>query len=77
MKQLSTFNFEDSSIRVIEKEGKPWFVAKDIAMVLDFCNMNDATRCLDDDEKGAHFMRTLGGDQQMSIINESGLYHLI
>ena len=45
--------------------------------MLDFCNTNDATRCLDDDEKGAHFMRTLGGDQQMSIINESGLYHLI
>ena len=76
--ELSVFNNDQfGSIRVIEKDGEPWFVAKDIAMVLDFCNTNDATRCLEEDEKGAHNVRTLGGMQEMTAINESGLYHLI
>ena len=77
MNNLTTFNFEDNSIRVIEKNGEPWFVAKDIAMVLDFRDAEVACRALEEDEKGTLNVCTLGGNQQMSGINESGLYHLI
>ena len=56
--EISVFNNDQfGSIRVIEKNGEPWFVAKDIAMVLDFCNTNDATRCLDDEEAATHNVR--------------------
>lgn len=82
MNNLTTFNFEDNSIRVIEKNGEPWFVAKDIAMVLDFCKTNDATRCLDDDEAATHIVRVrsetgVEQNREIAVINESGLYHLI
>lgn len=77
MNDLSIFNFEDASIRVIEKNGEPWFVAKDIAMVLDFRDAEVACRTLEEDEKGTLNVCTLGGNQQMTGINESGLYHLI
>ena len=77
MNNLTTFNFEDNSIRVIEKNGEPWFVAKDIAMVLDFRDAFNATRVLDDDEWGTHIVSTPSANQEMTIINESGLYHLV
>ena len=77
MNDLSIFNFEDASIRVIEKNGEPWFVAKDIAIVLDFRDAEVACRTLEEDEKGTLNVCTLGGNQQMTGINESGLYHLI
>ena len=35
------------------------------------------TRRLDGDEKGVSSIHTLGGEQEMTIINESGLYSLI
>lgn len=55
----------------------PWFVAKDIAMVLGYRIANDMTRMLQDEEKGTHLVRTLGGKQTLITINESGLYHCI
>ena len=45
--------------------------------MLGYGQTNDLTRILDDDEKGTHNVRTLGGEQEMSVINESGLYHAI
>ncbi len=74
---LQTFDFDENPVRVIEKDGTPWFVAADVARVLEFEHTPHATRLLDDDEKGVHKVDTLGGSQEMTVINESGLYHLI
>ncbi|MQS13126.1 Bro-N domain-containing protein [Streptomyces kaniharaensis] len=57
--------------------GKPWRVAADVASVLQIARAHDAVRGLDDDEKGTDTIRTPGGDQQVSIISESGLYSLV
>ncbi len=76
-KEMQLFNFESHQVRTIIIDGEIWFLAKDIAQILDFRSANDMTRLLDDDEKGAHNMRTPGGDQEMTIINESGLYSCI
>ena len=61
-------------VRVIVLDDDPWFVASDVAAALDYRNAPDMTRNLDDDEKGTHNLRTLGGTQALSIISESGLY---
>src|SRR6266568_3848070 len=53
-----------------------WFAAADICAALDIVDHTTAVNRLDDDEKGTHSMRTLGGNQQMLCVNESGLYHL-
>ena len=50
-------------------------MAKDVCNVLDMTV--EATRRLDEDEKGLTNIQTLGGNQSMTVINESGLYALI
>lgn len=75
--QQTPFAFNGSNLNVLQINDEPWFVAKEITSILEYRNTNDATRLLDEDEKGTHLMRTLGGDQEVSIINESGLYSLI
>lgn len=72
-----TFNFMGTDVRVITRGEDLWFVAKDLTDALGFRNAPDATRILDDDEKGTHIVRTNGGDQEMVVIHESGAYNLI
>lgn len=63
-------------IRTMFIDGEPWFVANDVCELLEFANPRDAYSRLDDFEKGVGNADTLGGVQQMNIVNESGLYHL-
>ncbi|HEY9124670.1 MAG TPA: BRO family protein [Bacteroidales bacterium] len=65
------------TIRAIEKDGTYWFCAKDICDALDYEDHKVALRKLDDDEKGAYILPSLGGPQEMLTVNESGLYALI
>lgn len=75
MSNLSVFNFNQNEIRTIIKEdGEIWFVASDIAKVLEYRDAGNMARNLDDDEKGTHIVSTPSSDQEMLIINESGLY---
>ncbi|WP_163830739.1 phage antirepressor [Spartinivicinus ruber] len=71
------FEFNHSSIRVIDKNGEPWFVAKDIAEILGYSKTTAMTRSLDADEKEVHNLHPLGSGQELNIINESGLYSAI
>lgn len=77
MSNLISFDFQNSSIRVINKQGEPWFVANDVCNTLEIANARDAISSLDDDEKDVVLTDTLGGKQKLNIINESGLYVLI
>lgn len=72
-----SFNFVARSVRIVMIDDCPWFVATDVCAVLEYRMASDMTRFLDDDEKGTHIMRTPGGDQEATIINESGLYAAI
>ncbi len=72
-----SFSFQDLPVRVIERSGEPWFVAKDVCSVLEICNSRRSTALLDDDERGVHSMNTPSGMQDMTIISESGLYSLV
>ena len=75
--QLSTFNFEKSSIRVIAVNNEPWFVAKDVCNAIGLSNSRMALLALDEDEKGVSSTYTLGGEQDLAIVSESGMYTLI
>ena len=70
-----SFNFVAQSVRIVMINDDPWFVAADVCAALS-CN-TEQTRRLDDDEKGLHTVQTPGGNQEVTIINESGLYSLI
>ncbi|MGI0120213.1 phage antirepressor KilAC domain-containing protein [Zooshikella sp. RANM57] len=65
------------SVRVLIRNGEPWFVATDIAKALGYPEAAKMTRFLDGDEKGRLIVETLGGVQVLSSINESGLYSAI
>jgi len=74
---IQTFNFNVLPVRVVMIDGQPWFVAVDVALILGYRNSPDATRLLDEDEKGTQIVRTPGGAQEVGIISESGLYNLV
>jgi anti-repressor protein len=75
---LQIFKFEDRQVRVVVKDGEPWLVAKDVCDVLGYKNSRDAViRHVDELDKGVAFHDSLGGEQEITIINESGLYSLI
>ena len=71
------FTFEDHALRTIIKDDQPWFIATDVCKVLDIKDTSQAIDRLDDDEKGACLIRTLGGPQNLRTVNESGLFTLI
>ena len=77
MHELKMFAFEEKEIRTVIMNDEAWFVAADIASALDYRSASDMTRNLDDDEKGTQIVHTLGGNQKLSVINESGLYAAI
>lgn len=74
---ITHFNFNEHAVRVIQIEDAPWFVATDVAESLGYKSPKDAASYLDDDEKGSAIVRTPGGDQKLTVINESGLYALV
>lgn len=79
MNEMQMFNNpEFGTIRTVEREGDVWFVGKDIAEALGYSNPRKALiDHVDDEDKGVTKCDTLGGGQEMTIINESGLYSLV
>ena len=79
MNEIQIFKNDDfGEIRTTEINGEPWFVGKDVAARLGYSNTMDAiSKHVDDEDKGIAKCDTLGGTQEMVIINESGLYSLI
>lgn len=71
------FNFGKQQVRTLLIDDQPWFVATDVASALLYAEAKDMTRNLDDDEKGRQIVPTPGGDQELLVINESGLYSAI
>lgn len=70
-------NSEFGAVRVVDMNGDPWFVARDVCECLELGNPRTSIALLDEDEKGVHTMDTPGGAQEMSIVSEAGLYSLI
>ncbi len=77
--KLLLFNNEEfGEIRTLLIESEPWFVGNDIAAVLGYSRPVDAIRKrVEDEDKGVAKLATPGGQQDYTIINESGLYSLI
>lgn len=71
------FNYNGATVRTIVKNGDPWLVLKDVCEVLEIGNVGNVAARLDEDEKGIRTMDTPGGKQDLTVINESGLYNVI
>ena len=80
MEKLQVFqNAEFGEIRTVIINNEPWFVGKDVAEALGYTKARNAisSHVSEEDKKDAPIQGDLGGVQQMTIINESGLYTLI
>lgn len=79
MNNISTFNNPAfGSVRAVSVNDEPYFVGKDVAEILGYERPTDAVRKrVDSDDRGVAKMETPSGAQEMTIINESGLYSLI
>lgn len=79
MNEIQIFKNERfGEVRTLVVNNEPWFVGKDVAIILGYTNPMKAIRDhVDEDDKGVNDLFTPGGKQQVIIINESGVYALI
>ena len=85
MSNLTTYAFNANQIRVVEIDGQPWFLAKDVCLALGIHVMPGRTQVnttmalakLDESERCFQRIETSAGPRKMAVISESGLYKLI
>ena len=78
MNELTNFNFEGARIRTLTIGEEPYFVGKDVAVVLGYRDTADALKKhVDDEDKLTRQFADSGQRREMKVINESGLYSLI
>lgn len=79
MHELKIFESpEFGTVRTVTINGEPWLVGKDVAEALGYSNPRKAiSDHVDAEDRGVTKCDTLGGPQEMTIINESGLYALV
>lgn len=77
-KEISIFNFENQNVRTVIIDNEIWFVASDVTKILGYQN---GRKAIDDHcSKGVtkkYSLLTKGGNQELTIINESGIYQLV
>ena len=78
MSNIRIFNYNSVEVRTIQNDGEPWFVLRDVCNVLGLGTPARVAERLDPDEVSqTHITDSMGRQQEMTIINESGLYNVI
>ena len=78
MNDIQIFQYRDQPVRTVQRDGEPWFVLKDVCAVLGLGTPARVAERLEEDEvSSTHLTDSLGRQQDMTIINESGLYNVI
>ena len=81
-KAIQVFSYKGNKVRTIEIDGETWFVAKDVALALEYKDTDQAVRnhVADEDKLTRDFYGTgqkRAQKRAMIVINESGVYALI
>lgn len=72
------FSFKNNQVRTVQIDNDAWFVGKDVATILGYSQTAKAVRDhVDEEDKGVSVLDTPGGQQRMTLINESGVYSLV
>ena len=78
MANIQVFEYQNNKVRTVDMDGEAWFVLKDVCGVLDIADHKVVARRLDEDEVcQTPLTDSMGRQQSTTIINESGLYHVI
>ena len=74
---LQLFQNTDWKVRVVMRDGEPWFVAKDVCECLDLGNPSQAIARLEDDERWLISNEALRANGETAVVSEPGLYSLV
>lgn len=77
MSALDIFTYADQQVRTVLIDGEPWFVLADVCSAIGVNNSRMVAARLADDEKGVSLIDTLGGPQNLTVVNESGMYVVV
>lgn len=71
------FDFGEKPIRTVKKDGEVWFVAKDVAVALDYTWSGNRTAHVPEEWRGVTSVVTPSGEQEMQVLSEQGLYFFL
>src|SRR5690554_4070480 len=78
MNNLMVFEYKNNAVRTVMVDGDPWFVAKDVCVVLGLSNITESLkRVSKDDFSSAEVTDAIGRKQLTYIVNEYGIYDLV
>jgi anti-repressor protein len=78
MNELQVFTYEGNEVRTVQRDGAPWWVAKDVCAVLGYSGFNvRLVEKIPEEWKGMNPIHTLGGTQEMVVLSEQGLYFFL
>jgi len=78
MNDLQIFSYHSNEVRIVGKDGEPWWVLRDICEILELTTPGKVAQRLN--PKGVsstHILSNRGGMQETTIINEENLYRAI
>ncbi|MDC6407299.1 Bro-N domain-containing protein [Xylella fastidiosa subsp. multiplex] len=76
-RSIIPFDFHSHTVRVVMRDGNPWFIATDVAVALGYRDAANAARHVGAHQKGTHIVSTIKGNQELTIVSEGGLYRLV
>ena len=74
---LVPFQYGEATVRTVVIDGEPWFVLADLCRALGISQPHRVAERIDDDMKGRHLVTTPGGAQEMTVVNEPGMYEVV
>ena len=77
MNELQIFKYEENEIRIVQRDGQPWWVLKDVCAVLELSDTNKVAERLDLDELTRIKFVSGGQNREMYAVTEPGLYSVI
>lgn len=75
--RIELFKFDGAEVRTVMRDGEPWFVASDACRILGLANGREVIAQFSEKLKGVANIYTLGGNQDMTILSEAGVYKLV
>ena len=77
MNELQVFNGRGFKVRAVDLDGKPWFVGKDVAEAVGYVWQPNLIGHVPEEWKGINPINTPGGNQNMAVLSEEGLYFFL
>ena len=77
MNEMQAFKYRKNEIRTVQQDGEPWFVLKDVCVLLGLTDTGRTAERLDSDELTRTTLVSGGQNREILIVNESGLYNVV